>query len=239
MIYFLVPIFNEKENIPVLAATLSASLPGKNKFYVVADDCSSDNSVEIIKTSFPQDNFHLITKQINAGPGDSFNLGFEWIIQHSNSSDDRIITLEGDNTSDLSILEKMYLLSESGYELVLASVYAQGGGFEKTSFVRKLISFVANTMLRSIFGVTARTLSSFYRIYHIELIRKIKSRYGTIISENGFICMVEILIKAVRLKASVIEIPTTLLSGRRKGKSKMKIIHTTMNYIGFFFRFRK
>jgi len=241
MIYFLVPVFNEEENIPMLAETLSGVLPGKEKFYVIADDCSSDNSVASIKASFPPGSFHVITKPFNAGPGDSFNLGFEWIIRHSVSPEDRIITLEADNTSDLSILEKMYEHSVSGHELVLASVYAEGGGFERTSFIRKLISFVANVSLRLIFDVRVLTLSSFYRIYHVELISKIKARYGTIITENGFICMVEILIKAIRLKARVIEVPTTLLSGRRKGKSKMKIIPTMLNYIGFLTRpkFRK
>ena len=55
---------------------------------------------------------------------------------------DKVVTVEGDNTSDLEILPVMLANSKMGFGLVLASVYAQGGGFDKTSAFRKIISFM-------------------------------------------------------------------------------------------------
>ena len=125
------------------------------------------------------------------------------------------------------------LATDWKYDLVLASVYAQGGGFSKTSIFRKLISFIANQLLRFIFGIKILTLSSFYRVYTVSIIKSIKSHYGKIITENGFICMLEILIKSIRIGTKIIEVPMILNSDKRIGKSKMKIIKTSIRYIHF------
>ncbi len=65
----------------------------------------------------------------------------------------------------------------------------------------------------------------------IGLIKAIKKKYTTIISENGFICMVEILITAIKLKAKIIEVPLTLNTSDRKGKSKMDMLASSISYI--------
>jgi dolichol-phosphate mannosyltransferase len=154
------------------------------------------------------------------------------------SNADLIVTIEADNTSDIKILERMILNSRAGFDLVLASPYAQGGGFEETTLFRRILSFAANTVLRFCFDVKVLTLSSFYRVYKPDIIKVIKAKYGTIIEEPGFICMVEILIKAIRCKAQIIEIPMVLYSEKRKGKSKMKIIKTGFSYLKFLLKKR-
>lgn len=231
-VFFLIPVYNESENLPELARNLLSCFPEKEKKYVFVDDCSTDNSVEIIKSFFSENSLNVITKKENTGPGDSFNKGFDWILQNSHK-DDVVITMEADNTSDIGLLTKMFAISQSGFDLVLASVYAQGGGFDKTSFSRRVISSVANMMMRFLFDIKILTLSSFYRIYSIEILEKIKLQYQTIIEEKGFISMLEILIKALRLNASIIEVPMVLYSKKRKGNSKMKKIKTMGSYFRF------
>lgn len=236
MLYFLIPVYNEELNIDELSVSLKNILPEERKFYVFVDDCSGDKSIEKIISCFPGNCLNVITKPKNKGPGDSFNLGFDYLLSRELSDDDLIITIEADNTSDINILRTMINLSRMGYNLVLASPYAQGGGFEETTLWRRLLSFVANSLLRFFFDVKVLTLSSFYRVYKPLLIKNIKDKYGVIIKEPGFICMVEILIKAIRCKAGIIEVPMKLYSGKRKGKSKMKIIKTGITYLKFLFR---
>ncbi len=232
-IYFLIPVYNEALNIPKLSADLKGVLMGEEKFYLFVDDSSNDETILRINESFCGNAYHIIKKDKNLGPGDSFNQGFEWIIQQSKQGDNLVVTLEADNTSDLSILSNMVIIARLGYKLVLASVYAQGGGFDKTSLIRKTISFVANLLFRFFLNVHVLTISSFYRVYHVELVKRIKSQYGTIIEQKGFVSMAEILVKAIHVKASVLEVPMVLHSVNRKGKSKMKIIRTTMSYLRF------
>jgi len=57
-----------------------------------------------------------------------------------------------------------------------------------------------------------------------------------IVAEKGFVSMVEVLLKAIRLNSSIIEIPMRLHSTRRKGKSKMKTLKTAVSYIRFLLR---
>jgi len=239
MIYFLIPVFNESKNISYLHQDLVQSLPNQDKFFVFVDDCSTDNTVKQIHETFSSNNYIILEKENNIGPGDSFNRGFAWILKNKQENADYIVTLEGDNTSDLSILPKMISISDLGFDLILASVYSQGGKLDQTTFFRKMLSFFANLIMRITLNLNVLTLSSFYRVYKISLIQKIKDKNQFIISENGFLSKGEILIKAIQLNASIIEVPTTLLSTRRKGKSKMKISKTLIDYLRLIFKSRK
>ncbi|MEM0995950.1 MAG: glycosyltransferase [Bacteroidota bacterium] len=234
MIYFLVPMYNEESNLATLHQNLtSAPIGGRQPFFVFSDDGSQDRSVELVQELFPESQSYVVGDGQNYGPGHAFDVGFEWILQHSQSRDDIVVTMEADNTSDIGILPQMLTIYDTGFELVLASVYIQSGGFGETTFFRKFISFTGNMMLRLTLGIKVLTLSSFYRIYSLELLRKIKAKNGQLIAEPGFICMVEILHKAIRQQASIIEVPMTLRSEARVGKSKMKIFKTTMSYLRF------
>ncbi len=237
MIFFLIPIYNEAPNLRKLCNDLLGALPGETKHFVFVDDCSTDNSLEVIRQSIDSKSLTTLSNQINSGPGACFSLGFEYIVNGPLSPGDRVITLEGDNTCDLSLLPVMNaLVSEWKFELVLASVYAEGGGFSRTSVPRIIISFMANAGLRSIFGIKVNTLSSFYRIYSATILQRIKERYGKMVEETGFICAFELLIKSIRLNARTIEVPMILNSDKRVGKSKMKIMKTTLSYLRFFVR---
>lgn len=236
MIFFLIPVYNEALNLPLLAENLKKTLPGKEKFFVFVDDGSVDDSPNVINQLFKGCNYKILGDGNNHGPGFSFNLGFDWIISTSKDPLDKIVTMEADNTSDIELLGKMIGISNLGFDLVLASVYAQGGGFEKTSFLRKLLSSVANLFFRYLFDVKVLTLSSFYRIYDISLINSIKEKYNVIIKEKGFICKLEILLKAIHCNANIIEVPMKLHSSKRIGKSKMKVLKTSILYFNFLFR---
>jgi dolichol-phosphate mannosyltransferase len=145
-----------------------------------------------------------------------------------------------DNVGGIQDLDftTMPSLHKMNFDLVLASVYAQGGGFDQTSFFRKFTSAVANFLFRFLFNVQVLTLSSFYRVYSISILRKIKSKYQALITETGFICMLEILVKGIQAEARVIEVPMKLHSFKRQGPSKMKVLKTTLQYFKFLFKNR-
>lgn len=234
--YILIPCYNEEDNIDLLYQNLSQCKIHKEKFYVFVDDGSKDQTVKKIKDLFKDEPLQLITKDRNYGPGHSFELGFEWILSHSADEDDLVITMEADNTSDLGILQEMIIQTELGRELVLSSVYAAGGRIENIDLGRRVLSYLANRFFRFFFDIRVLTLSSFYRVYSLSLLRKIQGRYPKIIEENGFICMLEILIKAIRQKAIIAEVPMILDSNKRRGTSKMDILKTTFHYLRFLFK---
>jgi dolichol-phosphate mannosyltransferase len=234
MIYFLVPMYNEAESLPLLHQNLiSAPTGGREPFFVFSDDGSDDRSVELVEELFPAERLMVLGDGKNHGPGHAFEVGFAWILEHSQSDGDIVVSMEADNTSDIAILPQMLSIFDTGFDLVLASVYVQSGGFRDTSFFRRMISFSGNMMLRLVLGIKVLTLSGFYRVYSVALLRKIRQNHRRIIREPGFIGMVEILHKAIREDARIIEVPMTLRSEVRVGKSKMKIFKTARSYLWF------
>jgi dolichol-phosphate mannosyltransferase len=238
VIYFLIPVFNERENIPALAQNLTRALP-EPPFFVFSDDGSTDGSVQAIAECFMGLPHVVLGDGKNHGPGCAFNVGFEWILRHSRGDDDRVVTIEADNTSELELLPVMLTLSSMKYDMVLASPYAQGGGFSRTSMIRKFLSFIANMIFRMLFDIKVLTLSSFYRVYRLSLLKRIKVKYGVIISQAGYLCKLEVLLRGIYLHAEIIEVPMVLQSDKRSGKSKMKLFRTSIDYLRFLVFFNK
>lgn len=239
MIYILIPIYNEEKNIPSLYHDLTSVLPDEKKYYVFSDDGSNDNTIPLLHNYFKETEYIILGDGINRGPGYAFNVGFEWILKHAQLDDDIVVTMEADGTSDIRILPTMVAIEKLGFDLVLASVYAQGGGFDNTTFIRRFLSFGANVMFRLMFKINVLTLSSFYRVYNVGILKKVQKNYGTIIEERGFICMLEILIKCIDSGAKIIEVPMVLHSSKRKGKSKMKLVKTFIQYLLFLIRTKR
>ena len=132
MLFLLIPVFNEEGNIANLHRELKGLLPNETCHFVFSDDGSTDRSLSLLKEHFSDSTFTILGDGINRGPGFAFNVGFNWILENSKTDTDVIATLECDCTSDLTILPHMLGINKMGYELVLASVYAQGGGFDNT-----------------------------------------------------------------------------------------------------------
>jgi dolichol-phosphate mannosyltransferase len=238
VIFYLIPVYNEEENISELCKNLSALNLGYTNFFVFVDDKSTDNTIESIKKNC-KENYTVLTKEKNIGPGDSFNLGFEWILNNFKTKEDRIVTLEGDNTSDLNILSQMISISQIGFDLVLASVYAQGGGIKKTNLWRYFLSLIGNLVVRFIINLKVQTLSSFFRVYTLDILLNLKKQFEIIIEEKGYISMVEVLYKSSLINAKIIEVPMILDPSKRKGSSKMKVFKTIIDYIKFLINAKK
>ncbi len=239
MIYLLLPVFNEEPNIETLYSDISKIAARHQIKILFVDDGSKDGTVEGIKKYFTDLNVDVLSFSENRGPGAAFNEGFKKILTEITDNETKIVTMEADATSDVDVLDKMLSISDLNFDLVLASVYAQGGGFEKTSWFRMFLSTTANSMIKFVYGIRVNTYTSFYRVYKAGTLRKIQEvNGGEVTRETGFICKLDILRSAVKSKASVIEVPITLMTLRRKGKSKMKIRKTMMEYFRYFFRSR-
>ena len=66
-----------------------------------------------------------------------------------------------------------------------------------------------------------------YRAYRMELIQKAFSLYGeNFINQNGFECMVDILIKLRKMEAIFREVPLVLRYDLKEGVSKMRVVKT-------------
>lgn len=199
---------------------------------VIVNDGSTDATRQMVELEAKQGPIHLVNHEINLGPGAAFRSGFAKALEIAEDYD-VIITKEADNTGDYHLIEKMMEKVRGGSELVLASCYAEGGAVEGTTWDRRLLSGVANFMLRRLFSMPGvRTYSSFFRAYNAGALRRAMGLYGDrFIEEPGFACMVEVLINLHRMGLKIAELPMVLRCDGRLGESKMKRFRTTVGFL--------
>lgn len=232
MIHFLVPAYNEEENLPFLFSNLRRISGFLEKGYrvILVNDCSTDGTSAIAHREAETQPITVIDFPENRGPGAGFEAAFRAALGSSQAGD-VFVTIEADNTSDLCILNKMLVRIERGADVALASVYGSGR-VVGAPLSRRFLSFFANLLMKVTLGMPQiNTFSSFFRMYRREGIEKVFRLYGdNTVTEPGFVCMVEMLIKFKHAGLVISETPMLLDSNIRVGDSKMKIMRTTLSY---------
>jgi dolichol-phosphate mannosyltransferase len=229
---FVVPAYNEQDNIARLLADLEARpalYAHERSRVIVVDDGSSDATADIV-TSYPGPlPVQLVRLDQNQGPGAAFRAGFAAAL--SDCADTAfVVTLEADTTSDLDALPRMLARANAGAELVLASVHG-GGRMVNVNPVRRVLSRGACWFARVALGVEQQTVSSFFRVYSATLLRTAALRYGdALIRESGFACKAELLAKLGSLGARIEEVPVDVDGAKRIGESKMPVLRTMFAY---------
>lgn len=237
------PVFNESLNIPRVTQDLErleevVSPISSRTHFLFIDDGSTDDTVAQLNT-INRSNLKVISHEQNQGPGAAFQTAFSYLLANQLRPNDLVITLEGDATSDPSVLVRMLKRLAEGDDMILASPYLYGGGFSGVQTYRVFLSHVANFLFKLILNVHGlATFSCFFRIYRGSALILLNHRYpNSIVTCKGFDCAAEIIVKAVRGKLAISEVPFRVDWSRRKGRSKMKIIKTSMAYFRLFFRF--
>jgi dolichol-phosphate mannosyltransferase len=235
LIFVVIPVYNEEPNVDGLLEGVRERLEplGLPHRIVVVDDGSTDATAEKCRGASRRDSpVVVVSHGVNRGPGAAFLTGFLEVLRDADPLD-VVVTMEGDRTSDAGILTRLlHRIWEEGDHLVLASCYLYGGGIKGTQMHRVGLSHIANGLIKKTLGLSGlATLSSFYRAYQVSALRAIRDRYGDqFIRSRGFECMVEILYRAAQLRLRVSEVPMVLDGSRRAGKSKMKIMKTSLAY---------
>ena len=235
---FVVLAYNEEHNVGRLLESLrQLDLPGYRPRLLLVNDGSTDRTREVVMNHREYFPVEVVDHAANLGVGQGFRTGFAAALERLHD-DDVVVTIEADNTSDLSILPAMLRQVEGGSDVSLASCYAPGGEVKGTTFLRVVLSKVANWIIKAFCGVSeVHTYSSFYRAYRVSALRKAMARYGDrFIEEPGFVCMVEVVVKLHRMKLRLTEVPMMLDGGQRKGASKMKVVRTIRGYAHFAWR---
>jgi dolichol-phosphate mannosyltransferase len=236
MIFFLIPVYNEEDNLKRLIHDTSQYMTdsGYNDFrFIFVNDGSSDLSLQILEEFQSSNSSTIVLSHFpNAGVRKTFLTGFKAFLKFAKKGD-ILITKEADNTSDNSILSVMIeRILQDKADVVLASCYMPGGGLEKTNIVRKFMSFSANLLIKIRFNLwNLHTFSSFYRAFSYSCLRRAFESSDSIMSHDGFTCVVEMLIKLKILNFKIVEVPMTLRSSERVGQSKMPILKTIKGYL--------
>jgi dolichol-phosphate mannosyltransferase len=232
---FVIPAFNEEDNLPTLFADLVVTSPllGEGSRIFIVDDGSADETPALVESYDGPLPVELVRLDVNQGPGAAFRTGFDSALACA-EPDALIVTLEADTTSDLAALPQMLDEVRRGADVVLADWQMVG-----VSAHRRLLSAGAGWVVRKGLGLEATTVSSFFRVYRASTLREASSKYGErLIRERGFACKAELLAKLASMGARIVEVPVSLDWSRRNGESKMPVFKTMLAYWRMLFRER-
>jgi len=117
LISIIIPVFNEKESIPLLYKRLRNVIDSLNKKYefeiLFTNNCSTDSTLETIQKLRTEDpRIEVITFSRNFGHEVSIRAG----IEHANGS--LLITMDGDGEDPPELIKEFVKYWENGYEIV-------------------------------------------------------------------------------------------------------------------------
>ncbi|MCU0438443.1 MAG: glycosyltransferase family 2 protein [Raineya sp.] len=223
----LLPAFNEEMSLPLLLKKINTLQSGESiqLNIVVVNDGSTDKTLENIKGF----NIILVDLKYNQGLAKAIDEGFNFILKELPETA-IIVTMDSDNTHDPSLINDMITSIQDGAEIVIASRYVKGARIIGLSFFRQMLSLCASFLFRIVVPLkNARDYTCGYRAYKASLIKKAKNHYQEkFITQKGFGCMAEILVKLKLYKPSIAEIPLILHYNLKVGNSKMKILRTIL-----------
>jgi dolichol-phosphate mannosyltransferase len=232
------PCYNEAAALPGLLAELRAVAeelrPEFDLQVTVVDDGSTDDTAGIAREA----GVGLIEHYENEGLGATV----QTCISAANEAGAELLAImDADGTHPPNLLPVMLAkLEREQLDVVIASRFAPGGAEHGLSPLRRLYTRLAGAAMRVLAPIPGvRDYSCGYRVYRMEALRRAAEKFGGhLVTEKGFVCMVELLLKLARSGAKCGEVGLDLHYERKQGQSKMQVGATIQRYARFALRAR-
>ena len=208
----IVPTFNERDNLPVLAKQLMAY---PEVSMLVVDDNSPDGTgalADDLAREYPG-RIDVMHRTARPGLGRSYVDGIRSGLDHPV---DVICQMDSDLSHDPRQLRDLIAASAHA-DVVIGSRYIPGGTIVNWPLRRKLLSRLANTYIRLVTRLTPHDCTSGYRCWRRAALASLPlEQFGA----NGYSFLVEMLFAASAAGLTFAEVPITFVE-RRQGKSKL------------------
>jgi dolichol-phosphate mannosyltransferase len=235
------PAYNEEENLGTLLERIDQSLfeDGVGYEVVVVDDGSKDATLEVARRYAEQMPIRIVQHEVNQGLGATIRDGLR-AASSGCCDDDIVVAMDADNTHTPGLIRAMTRLVYEGNDVVIASRYQPGAQVRGVPFHRRLLSYGAGLLFRIVFPIKGvRDYTCGYRAYRASLLKQAFAKIGEeFVSEGGFQCMVDILLKLRNLNAIFREVPLVLRYDLKGGASKMRVGRTIVRTLGLMLRRR-
>jgi len=233
MIHVVIPTLNEERRIGELLDALGQYLASRDWRAIHVDDGSTDGTVAVVagrrEAGCP---VTTIRHPTNLNIGATFCDGFTAALEGA-ADDDVIALMEGDMTSDPSLLPALVDCIRADADVAIASRYRPGSGQPGFPFKRKLMSWVLNRLILRVFAPIpgVRDYSIFFRAYRAEPLRRAFHHWGEdLMTCPGFGANAELLCKVATLGAEYVEVPFVYNYGLCEGNSSIPIGRTIREY---------
>lgn len=214
----IIPVYNEQGGVKSVIDELQEVLSNLNINHeiIVVDDGSTDNSPEILKCI---ENIKYIRHHKNIGYGGSLKTGLR------NAAGDIIVITDGDGTyPNAKIPELLSAMKENDMVVGARSINSNN-----IPLIRKPIKFILGKLANYLSETYIPDLNSGLRIFKKNIALKFYKLYP-----SGFSFTTTITLAMHCNGYNVKYIPIEY--GKREGKSKIRPIHDTLNFIQLILR---
>jgi dolichol-phosphate mannosyltransferase len=220
-----IPCYNEKDNIELLATGLAPVVAELRRHQqvelVFVDDGSTDGTGDLLEASFGADaHVRVIRHDRNRGLGGALRTGL------SHASGQVIVCSDSDSTYSYSLIPDLLERLGRGVDIVTGSCYHPDGGVENVPAYRVLLSKGASFMYRVILRWDIHTYTCMFRAYRGHVIETVSFQ------SDDFLSVTELLANSVMQGYTVGELPCTLRV-RRYGQSKAKVARIIRSHLRF------
>lgn len=236
MILVLLPAYNEEDSLPRLLPKVKTTLDATGEDYriLVCNDGSRDKTQEMLEDYAKTLPMEIIQHKINRGLGESSRDLFERASELTKPGD-VIVRLDCDDTHEPEFIPSIVAKVREGYDVVIASRFAPGGGQLGVNGYRAFISRGANLFMKVFFPIKGlREYSCGFRGYNAAKIQEAIGFFGNNFIQLkglGFTCTLEKLVKLKLIGARFGEVPFVLRYDQKQSASKMVSSITTLGYL--------
>ncbi len=213
---FVIPTYNEAQNLPKLISAVLA-LPVPDLSVLVVDDNSPDGTGQIAEDLGKQTEgrvrvMHRAGKQ---GLGTAYIQGFTRLM---NEGVDAIGQMDADFSHPPDKIAELVGALQQSAGVAIGSRYVRGGSLDESwPMWRKGLSAWGNFYARTILGLPMRDVTAGFRLWRRETLESMPLHQ---ICSNGYVWQVEMAYVAYRLGHTFKETPIHF-ADRRWGQSKM------------------
>ena len=216
---FIVPTYNEAENIASLLETLLAACDDareRESHVLVVDDDSPDGTGELVARVAQLDpRVHLLRGAKN-GLGTAYTRGFDWALAHLDI--DAVVQMDADFSHDPADAARLLAALEDA-DVAIGSRYVDGGETDALwGRARRMISRCGNLFARYVAGVrSVRDATAGFKAIRVDALRRaFPFRFGV----QGYVFQVALLHALLISGARVKELPIHF-ADRRAGATKL------------------
>ncbi|MCD6012148.1 MAG: dolichol-phosphate mannosyltransferase [Flavipsychrobacter sp.] len=228
-IRIVLPAYNEEESLPPLLQKVNEAYNyyGWDASVLVVNDGSKDNTLAVAQNFKADIKIDVLDIQPNSGLANAINQGMRKAIEGLKDTD-IVVTLDADDSQTPFLIQRMAQQVAEGSDLVIASRYQPGARIKGLKKSRTFFSWAAGMLFRIMVGFEGiKDYTCGFRAYRVDMLKKTINYYGDkFITQKGFGCMVEVLLKVASQSATMNEVPMILRYDLKQGESKMNVKKT-------------
>lgn len=162
-ISLVIPVFNEEENLPILAGEIARALEGRDYEVIFVDDGSRDASLEVLRRLRKEDPRRRVLRlSRNSGQSAAFDAGFRAVRAPV------VVTLDSDLQNDPADIPRL-LEALEGCDMV-SGVRAK----RRDSWVRRVASRIANRVRNAVVHDSVSDVGCSLKAYRAEVVQRLK-----------------------------------------------------------------